>query len=172
MMRTCTIRQVRFDVPEINAFLGEIREIAERYATHIIFFDSDKMAGLRHVEEAIRHAKRAHESAACISNTFEMEALLYAAGSRQCNIAMQFGLHEGPNASYLCICPPSENAWNELKDHMNISVVKEDWETITSEKQQILTELFAITGKELAAAGEEKLRDLVLERVVLLEVYR
>ena len=51
--------------------------------------------------------------------------------------------------------------------------VEEDWDRITPEKRGWLAEAFGITDDELAAAGgEDRFRDLVLERVALLDVSR
>ena len=40
-----------------------------------------------------------------ISNSFEMEALLFAAGSRQCLVAALFGIQEGENRIFVCSYP-------------------------------------------------------------------
>jgi KEOPS complex subunit Cgi121 len=99
-----------------------------------------------------------------------MEALLYASGNRQCSAAERFGIHEGENRAYVCLCPPIEAALRDLSGIMEF--VDEDWETLPGEKQVRLAEAFGITPGELAATGPGRLRDLVLERVALLEVYR
>jgi KEOPS complex subunit Cgi121 len=41
-----------------------------------------------------------------------------------------------------------------------------------TERRARLRELFSITNEEIAAVGESRFADLVLERVALLEVYR
>jgi len=48
----------------------------------------------------------------------------------------------------------------------------EDWEGIPPEKRKYLMSLFAITEEEIALCGEERLEDLVIERVALLEINR
>jgi len=99
-----------------------------------------------------------------------MEALLSAAGNRQCSVAERFGLHEGLNRAYVCLCPPVAGAFRNLAALMEF--VDEDWEAIPEEKAERLREAFGITPGELEIAGAGRLRDLVLERVALLEVYR
>ena len=64
---------------------------------------------------AVAQAARAFQEGTNISNTLEMEALLYAAGSRQCNIASSFGIHEGENRIYLC-CSPGGRGYGQ---HLN-----------------------------------------------------
>ena len=100
-----------------------------------------------------------------------MEALLYASGSRQCINGMKFGVHEGLNRSYLCLCPWQERTWNELSE--SITPNYDDWEDISSQKALLLMNLFEITTEEVeVAGGSHRIRELVLERIALLDAYR
>ncbi len=100
-----------------------------------------------------------------------MEALLYAAGSRQCIQGARFGVHPGINRTYLCICPPNQEVWEEIQKSGE-DCSDEDWELFSDEKISLLKGIFGITEEELAIVGTGRLQDLVLERVALLEVYR
>ena len=79
------------------AFLQKIRTIAESFDIHIICFNAGMLAGKRHARTALRHAVRSFKKGSMVSNTLEMEALLLAAGSRQCSVAALFGVHDGDN---------------------------------------------------------------------------
>jgi KEOPS complex subunit Cgi121 len=164
------IRTVSIEIHDEAAFLETVRSIARSYNTHIIFFDADKMAGKKHVEAALKHAIRAVNGNFCISNSLEMEALLYASGSRQCINGVVFGIHAGHNNSYLCIFPPETEALNKILSL--VTPVHDNWETISPEKAGVLKSLFDITSQELGVTGISRLQELVLERVALLEVYR
>ncbi len=165
------IRQVRFDVVNTKQFLTLLRSIADENGCHLIVFDAEKMAGELHVRASISHAMRAFRNGSCISHSLEMEALLYAAGTRQTNVAMQFGVHGGRNTSYLCCIPDSIAAWSALKDHMTED--SGDWEVISNDKRARLIDLFGITSNEVeAVSGHASLTDLILERVALLEVLK
>jgi KEOPS complex subunit Cgi121 len=129
------------------------------------------MAGQVHAEAAISHAFRAFSKGNAISNSVEMEALLYAAGSRQCQQGTEFGIHPGDNRVYLCICPGNTRVRNDL-EKIGRYCDEEDWETFSEEKQSLLMEIFGITDEEIGVVGIGRLQDLVLERVALLEVYR
>jgi KEOPS complex subunit Cgi121 len=166
----CDIRKACLFVDNSANFLTNIRNIALNHACNIILFNADNMAGIAHVESALRHAFRAAEEETCISHSVEMEALLYAAGSRQCASAIRFGIHEGMNRVYLCICPPCASAWEIIRPM--VTEMDDDWEGIDSGKVAHLMELFGITRAELRASGPNRLKELVLERVALLEVYR
>ncbi len=167
---SCDIRKVCFIVDDVDVFISALREISTECSTHIICFDAEKIAGSAHAEAALMHAARSRQEGSNISHSFEMEALLYAAGSRQCSLAKSFGVHQGVNRAYLCICPESEAAWTSL--NLMVHESDEDWERISSKKRDLLMDLFGITPEEIQVSGEERLRDLILERVALLEVYR
>ena len=166
----CDIHQVTIEISDPGAFLETIRLIGARWCTHLIFFNADLMAGRLHALSALSHAFRAEAEGCMISSRVEMEALLFASGSRQCQTGMRFGLKEGKNNAYLCICPPSGGAYEEILPLLTPS--EEDWDTISPEKSETLAENFGITPAEIEAAGPGRMVDLVLERVALLEVYR
>ena len=63
------------------------------------------LASRAHAQSAVEHAVRSYQEGTAISNTIEMESLLYTAGSRQCNIASSFGVHNGVNHLYVCWYP-------------------------------------------------------------------
>ncbi len=169
MESNCDIREAVIEIPTLPAFLETIKGISESAGTHIICFDADELAGRAHVTKAVRHALRAWQEGRAIANTLEMEALLYAAGTRQCRVATGIGLHAGTNHCYVCLCPPSEAAATALGKVL--AWTEEDWEEIDEEKQRRLMERYDITPEEIDAAGG-RIRPLVLERVALLEVNR
>ena len=164
------IRQAKMTIGDVAAFLQTIRSIALKHSTHIICFNAENMAGSRHAETAIQYAQRSFFSGKPISNSFEMEALLFAAGSRQCDIAALFGIHEQENKTFVCSYPLNEHIWEDLSDNMNF--VTESWDEITLYKEERLKSLFCISDEELAMVGRERILDLILERLALLEVNR
>lgn len=166
----CDVRKACLTVDNSAIFLANVRNMALKHACNIILFNADNMAGIAHVEAALCHAFRAAEEKTCISHSVEMDALLYAAGSRQCASAIRFGIHDGLNRVYLCICPPRASAWKNIQPL--VTEVDDDWEDIDPNKVAHLMEIFGITPAELRASGSHRLKELVLERVALLEVYR
>jgi KEOPS complex subunit Cgi121 len=165
------IRAAYCAVPDTAAFLRDLRAIATIHDTHIICFNSDMIAGRVHASTAVARAVRAFEDGITISNTLEMESLLFAAGSRQCTIAASFGIHRGENRVYICCYPVREQLWAALEPLFHW--VLESWDTISPEKRIRLMETFGISEVEIAAAGGDgRIVDLVLERVSLLQVMR
>ena len=164
------IRLATVTIGHRDEFLQTLRTVGKRNTTSIICFDAEKMAGPDHVETAIQHAQRSFFSEKPISNSFEMEALLFAAGSRQCSAATLFGIHSGVNILFVCICPPKDKVWAELTPHMHF--VADIGDTWTKEKATRLMKLFDISQNEVDLVGEDRLKELVLERIALLKVYR
>jgi len=164
------IRAAIGTIEDRTAFLQNIRAIAEEYDIHIICFNADMLAGMQHAHTAICHAVRSFNEGTMVSNTLEMEALLYAAGSRQCSLAAPFGIHPGENHLYVCCYPACDGVWDTLSPA--IRIVEDSWSSIDSQKQAYLVSLFGITPDELAATREDSFIDLVLERIAMLEVYR
>ena len=167
----CDIYPAIFTVDENVRFLREIRKVADECGTHIILFDADRLTGRDHVDAALRHAWRSWAGGEPISNSIEMEALLYAAGTRQCQVAASFGIHPGENHSYIAVCPPAPGVRDRLAGLVTFVDAGRE-EEIDPAKRARLAELFGITQKEVLVVGEARFRDLVLERVALLDVYR
>ncbi|HII98403.1 MAG TPA: hypothetical protein HA272_03875 [Methanoregula sp.] len=165
------IRSASCTITNRAAFLHQLRDIASDNDTHIICFNADILAGRVHAATAVRFASRAFDEGTNISNTLEMEALLYAAGSRQCNVAASFGIREGENHLWVCCIPATDNCWSALGQLVQFK--GQDLDLIDEEKQTRLIEIFSISKEELEAAGGPGcITDLVLERVALLQVMR
>jgi KEOPS complex subunit Cgi121 len=101
-----------------------------------------------------------------------MEALLYAAGSRQCTVALKFGIHEGENHLFIWCADGDDGVWDALSVMVEYCD-PEIFETMDQKKRERLIDLFGITPLELESldAGTT-VTDLVLERVALLQVLR
>lgn len=163
------IRYATVTVDDPAALLAAVRWVAQETGTRIVFFDADRMAGRVHAASAIAHAARSVERGHPIARTFEMEALLYAAGTRQTRVGRTFGLHEGENRCWIAVTPRADRAWTLLLGLVRFEPEPQD---PGPEHARRLCDLFGITPAELATVGEGRLAELVLERVALLDAYR
>ena len=166
----CEVRAATSFVDDRVSFLQKIRTIAESFNTHVICFNAGMLAGKRHAQAALHHAVRSFHNGSMVSNTLEMETLLFASGSRQCSVAALFGVHEGDNSMFVCCYPIRDGIWDALRPLLDIT--DQEWDIIGPQKQAYLMELFGITREEIATGSGNCITDLVLERVALLEVYR
>jgi len=165
------IRTAYSTINDRAIFLRNLHAVAGDYHTHIICFNADMIAGKIHAEMAIAQAVRAFEEGTNISNTLEMESLLYAAGSRQCNVASSFGIQEGENRVWIGCSPDRDDVWTALTPLFRYT--HEDWDTIDAVKKVCLMKFFSISQEEIdASGGDGHIIDLVLERVALLQVLR
>ncbi|MGD9937579.1 MAG: KEOPS complex subunit Cgi121 [Methanoregulaceae archaeon] len=163
------IRYATVTVDEPGQFLTVVREIGAATGTRIVLFDADRMAGAEHARSALRHAVRSSERGEMIARSLEMEALLYAAGSRQTRVGRTFGLHPGENRCYVALSEPAGGAWEEIGRLVHF--VPEPDAPSPGHRER-LCDLFGITPEELGVAGEDRLYELVLERVALLDATR
>jgi KEOPS complex subunit Cgi121 len=167
----CGIRAAVSFIEDRESFLHRIRAIGELSGTHIICFNADMLAGKRHALLALRHAMRSFQNGTPIANSLEMEALLFASGSRQCTVGASFGILTGENHLYICCSPARDDVWERL-DPFCRWLEEDPYEEIDQDKKERLMTLFTIPEEELRVVGEDRLSDLVLERVVILEAYR
>lgn len=161
---------VEYHCPDIPAFLSWIRRTEEIARCHIVFFDESRMAGRDHARAAVRFAIRSWQGGVAVARSFEMEALLFAAATRQCGVALQFGIHEGKNRSFIAVWPETPRVWDFLEG--SIQRVPDQGHECTPERSAFLTTHFGITEEELAVTGIGRINELVLERVALLWVNR
>jgi len=169
---TYEIRAALCRINDRPAFFAWLQEAGRQFNAHIICFNADMLAGKRHAETAVCYAVRAFAEGNAISNTLEMEALLYAAGSRQCNVGTSFGICSGDNRLWVCCSPASDELWKSLSTRLSFQVAS-DWDRIDGKKLDLLMDLFKISHEELdTLESPGHVVDLVLERVALLEVLR
>jgi len=171
MTDSCGVRAAVLVIEDSDAFIRCIRAIGEEFGTHIICFNAEKLAGKRHASLAIRHSIRSFRNGTAIAHSLEMEALLFASGSRQCTQGASFGIRSGENRLFVCCCPARDEIWKKL-DQYSTWLDDDAYEELSPDKKDRLMTLFAIPQEELSVTGEDRITDLVLERVVLLETYR
>ena len=163
------VRYATVTVDNPGELLAAVRWVAGETGTRIVLFDAERMAGREHVESALAHAARSWTRGDPIARTFEMEALLYAAGTRQTRIGQTFGLHEGENRCWIAVAPPDDRAWTLL---VGVFRFEPEPTGLSPDHRQRLCDLFGITEAELGVVGEDRLAELVLERVALLDANR
>jgi KEOPS complex subunit Cgi121 len=136
----------------------------------IVCLDADRMAGRRHVESAVRHGLRAWHEGNAIADSLEMEILLYAGGTRQTSIGRNFGVRSDTRNLYLCFIPASEESVREMGQW--VRYIDDHCEEWNEERVKRMANLFGITREECETVGKDRIQDLVIERVALLDVYK
>lgn len=153
-------------IEDIELFLKKIKEKAKDSDTVIQAFDADKIAGERHLLFAIEKAMNSFKSGRNIANDLGKEIMLYASGTRQINRAMKIGVHNGLNN--IALVGIGEDIDLTTFDEITPGNVLQ----YDISKNQVLMDIFNITGEEVKCAGVDRIPELVIERVALVDVLK
>ena len=146
----------------LEAFLSALEPIGEQYDVLIQAFDARYIAGEAHLRSALDHAKRSMERGENVADDLAVEVLLYAAGRRQIDRAMELGLAPGEQRVIVLLDGDRESeAADAVRDRIEAGPVDPDAE--------LIAEFFDITEVERKVTTGT-LEDLVCERVALLDV--
>ena len=162
-----TIHEAKATVENTAAVLAQINKIAEKTGSTIVLFDAEMVAGPDHIRSAVRHAERSFASGKPVARTLSMEILLYASGQRQCSLAPKFGLHTGENLLFVAILGGDAGQAQQLLQ----GVVSFAVHGVTASRPTLMEE-FGITEEEIAVIGEDRINELVIERVALMDAYK
>lgn len=154
------------DIPDIGAFLDEIEAIADEHDCTVQAFDARLVAGERHLESAVEHADRAFERGENVARDRGVEILLYAAGRRQIDRALELGVDEGENAVVAVVDGGDESG---AADALAQLLTPADTLGPEHADEARIEAFFDVTEAERAATAAT-LSDLVCERVALLDV--
>ena len=153
-------------IEDIEIFLTKIKEMRKGKDIVILALDADKLAGKDHLMFAIEKAMNSFKTGRNIANDLGKEIMLYASGTRQINRAMKIGVHNGNNNIALV-------AIGEDVDLSGFDeITPKDVVQYEGSKNRALMDIFNITDEEIKAAGVDKIPELVLERVALVDVLK
>jgi len=154
-------------IDDLDEFLADIEAISEATGAAIQCFDADYVAGDRHLRRAVELADRAREQGTAVARDPAVEILLYAAGRRQINQALEMGVSEG-KAGVVAVVSGGDEAAAEQRvrellgaTNAGDGVPPGDADTIRS--------FFDVGDAEVGVVDGE-LEDIVIERVALLDV--
>ncbi len=85
----------RAEIDDIDAFLGRLDEIGTETGCTLQAFDARYVVDEAHLQRALARADRARERGTNVARERGVETLLYAAGRRQIDDALQMGVSEG-----------------------------------------------------------------------------
>ena len=153
-------------VSAVKETIAQINDAADKADSTVVLFDADKIAGFAHIKSAVAHAKRSFTEGKQIARSLSMEILVYASGQRQCSLASKFGLHDGENKVYVLILDGDEEKAAAL-----VREIVSECEPFAPNKEKLKAE-FGITDAEMEAAGENRIEELVIERVALVDAWK
>ncbi|VVB84511.1 Regulatory protein Cgi121 [uncultured archaeon] len=153
-------------IDDVEGFLDKIKKISKEKNITIQALDADKLAGKEHIRFAVEKAMNSFKAGTNIANDLAKEIMLYTAGTRQISKAMRLGIHKGENNIALVAVGEETDlsAFNEIKPGQVIEY--------NESKREAIMKVFNITREEIEAVEEEKISELVLERVALVDVIK
>ena len=152
------------EIEDLDEFINEIDQIRDETGSTIQFFNADYVASERHLRRAAELAQRAGERGTTIARDPAVELLVYAAGRRQINRALEMGVSEGSLAVVGVVDGGDESAAVAAVEELLWSTEPVEWGC-----RETLTNYFDISDAELAIVDGD-LESVVLERVALLAV--
>ncbi len=147
--------------------ISAIKDLQSSHGCIVQALDADKIASERHLRFAVQKALAALSEARNIAKDEGMEIMRYASGERQIERALFMRVSDRTQRIALILvgCGP-------LPDALEISRIIEQDGLGCSSCSAALVEAFNISSEELMAVGEERIEDLVIERVALVDTYR
>lgn len=151
-------------IDDVDRFLAELREIGRRHDSVVQAMDARYVAGPVHIERAVSLARRAHDRGEGVADDLALEVLLYAAGTRQIDRAVEIGVSEGDHLVAIVVDGGEEESAVEAIERLVDPIAQ-----LPAADEERLAEWFDVGDAERSVTTAS-LTDLVLERVALLEV--
>ncbi|WP_435073856.1 KEOPS complex subunit Cgi121 [Halorubrum sp. HHNYT27] len=164
-------------IDDLDAFLSRLDGIAAETGAIVQAFDADLVVSDAHLRAATRLAARAIARGEAVARDPGVEVLLYAAGRRQIDRALNLGVTEGEQRAVVLVADFGgvEGADRSAADlDAAVSAVEAlttptDAEIENGFDADRVTAFFDVSDRELAATAGG-LADVVRERVALLDV--
>ena len=158
-------------ITELDETLAAVDAVADETDCTVQGFDARYVTDEAHLRRALTLADRAFDRGENVARDRGVEVLLYAAGRRQIDQALEMGLSEGEIPVVYLVAAPADAAGTE-RERTAVDRLRERPSFTPGEvspEPDRLRSFFEITDRELAATDGD-LADLVHERVALLDV--
>ncbi|MFB6304043.1 MAG: KEOPS complex subunit Cgi121 [Haloferacaceae archaeon] len=156
------------DADDVDGFVERLAELGDAHGATVQAFDARYVVDRTHLERAVELADRERGRGEAIANDRAMEILLYAAGRRQIDRALELGVDAGGTPAVVLVDGGDETA---AADAVRGLDAVRPAETLGDYDEDRVREFFDVNDAELAAADGD-LPALVHERVALLVVER
>lgn len=151
-------------IDSVEDFIKKARDFISDSDSLLQFINGEKVLGKEHIQSAIEHANRAFDRKDNISANLAMEILIYTAGKSQIQTALEeIGIQNG--CEKMAIVVDDKIEIDSLLAHLNL---KRD-DGVLEFKELKLRE-FGISESEIMACDKKKIKDLILERVAMVDV--
>ena len=150
--------------------ISAMKDLQSRHGCIVQALDADTIVSERHICFAAEKAMAAFSEKRNIAKDAGMEIMRYASGERQIGRALFMGISDRTERIALVLANTgSPCCWPDASE---LSRIIELDERGCSFCAKAVKESFNISSEELQAVGEERIEDLVIERVALVDTYR
>lgn len=151
-------------IDDLDSFLDRLASIGGDSGAAVQAFDARYVAGREHLSRAVEFANRAIGRGENVARDRAVEILLYAAGRRQIDQALEMGVDEGEMAVVVAVDGGDEAAAVDA-----VTDLLEPGSVLDAADVGRIQEFFDVSDVERRAT-EADLEALVCERVALLDV--
>jgi KEOPS complex subunit Cgi121 len=161
----------RARIDDVRAFVETLGEIGEDHGCVVQPLDARYVVDRAHLERAVELAERARERGEAIADDPAVEVLLYAAGRRQIDRALEMGVGEGECPVVVVVLErgAGDSMDAERAAAEAVADLLDPAETLGNYDVDRVRAFFDVGDRELAAT-DAGLPALVRERVALLPV--
>jgi len=155
------------------SFMDQLQELAKKHSVMLQAVNADYVYGKHHIQSAVEHTLRAFSQKTNSLKAMELELLLYLAGERQIQKAIEkIGIRKGKQTIALIVLLEkttslSAHGIKTLLSSLHIarddSVLEGDIETLKR---------FNISPKAQQTVSPEHYEDLILEQVALVDIIK
>jgi KEOPS complex subunit Cgi121 len=157
-------------IQDSGRLLSAIKDLQSRHGCIVQALDADKIAGERHIRFAAKKALAAFSEARNIAKDAGMEIMRYASGERQIERALFMRISDRTERIALVLAGTGgKYCWPDATELSRIIELDGQGGSFCA---KAVKEAFNISSEELQAVGEERIEDLVIERVALVDTYR
>ena len=167
----------RATVEDVERFVARLGAIGDERGCTVQAFDARYIVSRAHLERALELADRARDRGEAVARERAVEILLYAAGRRQIERALELGIDEGEGPVVVLVAAEGNDRADraasagsrEQAATAAMADLLDSADTLGEFDRERVREFFGIGERELAVT-DAGLDALVLERVALLDV--
>ena len=156
----------RIDARKAESILDNAKEFAAKSGVEILLMDANLVFGRNHLESAVEHAFRAFERGTNVATAKMLEVMLYASGERQLSTAIK-KLGVKGTTRCLAIVVSDQSKLDEVMERLQIT---KDGTVLNGNTENLIS--FGISREAISGTSGDKVMDLVLEKVALVDLLK
>jgi len=157
-------------IKNVDLFIEKVVSFAQEKNITIQALNADMIYGKKHLISAFEHAKRAISQKRNTTNSLSMEIMLYASGERQLKLAIpKMGVKQGK--SNVAFVFADDRISDDLVSDLlrKVSLIHDD-EVLEGNIYTLKN--FGINKKAIETVSKEKYKDLILEKVAMVDIIK